>query len=226
MAAVLIDREALILAHRPLAKNMARKVTAIPYEDALQEAMLGLSIAAAKFDADRGVSFGAYAVPWITETLQRAAVRALPVHVPLHLAKASFAASRRGESLLLTNRAPKRGISAHALANLHPVGVSMTAANGASMDFPEGGEWAGVQQENSTEWKAESAEMRRHIYAHLARLTMRQQRAVLSRFGFVDGEEKTLDEVATEMGISREGVRQLVERALCVLRGLLAADGV
>lgn len=219
MAAVLIDREALILAHRPLAKNMARKVTAIPYEDALQEAMLGLSIAAAKFDADRGVSFGTYAVPWITETLQRAAVRALPVHVPLHLAKASFAASRRGESLSRAKRTPKRGNSAHAMANLHPVGVSMTAANGASMDFPE------TDERNPVEREAETAESHRHVHAHIAQLTSRQQRAVLLRFGFGDGEEKTLEEVATEMGISREGVRQLVERAFYTLRGQLA-DGV
>ena len=103
------DRDALILQYLPLARAMARR-TSLPFDDAEQEAIIGLIRAADHFDAGRNTAFPTYARYWITETLQRAAIRDLPVHVPVHVAKASFAKLKQSENCLagssLAGRSP------------------------------------------------------------------------------------------------------------------------
>ncbi|EGQ63194.1 RNA polymerase sigma-70 factor family protein [Acidithiobacillus sp. GGI-221] len=90
-------RDALVLQYLPLARAMAYRVTSLPFEDAVQEATIGLLRAVDHFDESRNTAFSTYARYWITEALQKAAIQSLPVHVPLHVAKASLAKSRRGE---------------------------------------------------------------------------------------------------------------------------------
>jgi RNA polymerase sigma factor (sigma-70 family) len=84
------ERNARVLQYLPLARAMAYRVN-LPFDDAMQEATLGLILAADRFDESRNTAFPTYARYWIAESLQRATIQALPVHVPLHVAKASHA---------------------------------------------------------------------------------------------------------------------------------------
>jgi len=62
----------------------------------------------------------------------------------------------------------------------------------------------------------EEKEDRVAVHEAMALLSKKETRVVRLRFGF-DGNEKTLDEVATELGLSRERIRQIESRALRVL---------
>ncbi len=93
------DRNALVLQYLPLARAMARR-TSLAFDDAEQEAIIGLIRAADHFDAERNTAFSTYARYWITESLQLAAIRDLPVHVPVHVAKASFAKLKQSDNCL------------------------------------------------------------------------------------------------------------------------------
>lgn len=64
-----VDQEERVTAYMPLAKSIARLFYALPYEDRTQEAVLGLVIAAQKYDPERG-AFGAFARVVITNRLR------------------------------------------------------------------------------------------------------------------------------------------------------------
>ncbi|MHB1641356.1 MAG: sigma-70 family RNA polymerase sigma factor [Acidithiobacillus sp.] len=97
-------RDALVLQYLPLAYAMARRIS-LPFEDAAQEAIIGLIRAADHFDDTRNTAFSTYARYWITEALQRAAIQALPVHVPLHVAKRAAAARRSAAGMAAASMA-------------------------------------------------------------------------------------------------------------------------
>ena len=77
-----------------MARAMARR-SSLSFDDATQEATIGLIRAADHFDETRNTAFSTYARYWITESLQLATIRDLPIHVPVHVAKASFAKFKR-----------------------------------------------------------------------------------------------------------------------------------
>jgi len=204
----------LILAHMPLARSMAQKVTTLSYDDALQEAMLGLTVAARKYNPARG-AFASYAAPWITNFLQIAAIQSLPVHVPLALAKASRAANRRGESLAENDAGPKRLSNRQAIINIRAKAISMSYEDGTFMDFAEEPHFCEA---------LEKRQQVRFLAQHLWQLSTKQRMALILRFGLGNGEIMTLEEVGGILGISREGTRQLINRGLTALRRLLEAD--
>jgi RNA polymerase sigma factor (sigma-70 family) len=92
------ERNARVLQYLPLARAMAYRAN-LPFDDAVQEATLGLIRAADRFDESRNTAFSTYARYWIAESLQRATIQALPVHVPLHVAKASHAKYKQAAGL-------------------------------------------------------------------------------------------------------------------------------
>lgn len=201
----LMDIDKLVLRYTPLARSLARNVRSLPYEDALQEAFIGLIVAAEKYDPERG-AFSTYATAWIINYLQVASIQSLPVHVPIGLAKREHAAYKRGEDFLQSKSAPVRASQKRASINIFALQISMTSEEGNNLDYPD--ETIGLMSEVACK---ESA----HALCRAVRLLPDRQRiAVILRFGLGDGEAHTLDEVGAIMGCSREAVRQLVERAL------------
>lgn len=110
-------RDALVLRYLPLAYAMARRIS-LPFEDAAQEAIIGLIRAADRFDESRNTAFSTYARYWITEALQRAAIQALPVHIPLHVAKKAAAArNAAANNWRFNDDAPQNGLTDGSLAD-------------------------------------------------------------------------------------------------------------
>ena len=60
--------------------------------------------------------------------------------------------------------------------------------------------------------------MRKDVNAALASLDPREREILTLRFGLQDGQARTLEELAAQLGISRERVRQIETRALARLR--------
>lgn len=68
--------------------------------------------------------------------------------------------------------------------------------------------------------------MRLHIRNLLSNLNPKERRIIKLRFGIGDGQQKSLSEIGTVFGLSKERVRQLESQALYKLKKFLNSEGL
>jgi len=191
----------LALRYLPMAVAMARRVKSLPLEDAVQEAAIGLMTGARKFDPERGAAFSTYARYWVAEALQRAAIRALPVHVPLQAAKESHARYKQSNSYTQNDNR-----SAQEFSSAHVFSVSIEREDGTPIDgLPV------CEDQEAIDQKMDAM----RIFDMLGSLPYRQRKAIATYY-LEDG--ATLESIGKEMGISREAVRQCIQRGIASIR--------
>ena len=103
----------------------------------------------------------------------------------------------------------------------------------ASLDGPFSGDPEGSladripgQAAASPEWHVAQHELEGLMAGWLENLTQKQRRVIESRYGLNGQEPATLDDLAHELGLTRERVRQIQREALVRLHGALQARGV
>jgi RNA polymerase primary sigma factor len=200
----------------------------VPLVDLIGEGNLGLMTAARKFDPDRGVKFISYAVWWIRQAVQAAIARhGRPVRVPLNR---TADLSRLGRTTTLLKEKLGRMPTTEELARatgLTPEAVrSLSALNSEAvrLDHPtrdgDGNErierFAADQEGTDAGTMANS--QTQDIEAALATLPPRDAKVLRLYFGIEDGQSRTLEEIGRMMGVTRERIRQLRDRALIRLR--------
>ncbi|MBN9123104.1 MAG: sigma-70 family RNA polymerase sigma factor [Planctomycetes bacterium] len=207
--------------------------------DLVQEGNRGLMRAVDKFDHRLGWKFGTYATWWIRQGITRAlADGSRTVRVPINQAKVLRAISRaRGELAARNGGEPTAEDVATALG-MSPAEVRVLTAAGhghpVSLDTPlagdaEEGSLQDLLRDRDAPEPAEGLDrqlLRERIGEALRHLAARDRAVIERRFGLKDGTPRTLDEVATEYGITRERVRQIERRALERLRRSDRADGL
>ena len=201
----------------------------VPLVDLIGEGNLGLMTAARKFDPDRGVKFISYAVWWIRQAVQAAIARhGRPVRVPLNR---TADLSRLGRTTTLLKERLGRMPTTEELARatgLTPEAVrSLSALNSEAvrLDHPtrdgDGNErierFSAADQEG-TDSSALANSQTQDIEAALATLPPRDAKVLRLYFGLEDGQSRTLEEIGRMMGVTRERIRQLRDRALLRLR--------
>ncbi len=227
-----------IVAQEKLARHNVRFVVSVakkfqnrgvPLVDLIGEGNLGLMTAARKFDPDRGVKFISYAVWWIRQAVQAAIARhGRPVRVPLNR---TADLSRLGRTTTLLKERLGRMPTTEELARatgLTPEAVrSLSALNSEAvrLDHPtrdgDGNErmerFAATDQEG-TDSSTLANSQSNDIEAALATLPPRDAKVLRLYFGLEDGNSRTLEEIGRMMGVTRERIRQLRDRALQRLR--------
>lgn len=207
-------------------KFQNRGVTLI---DLIQEGNVGLVTAARKFDVDQGVKFISYAVWWIRQAILAAlANQGRAVRVPLNRASDLARIFRERERLKQElGRDPTINEVAEAALLTPEVVTSLQTLNSAEirLDAPIGDsedsqlvERFMFDEAQMPEEAVEERLLAEHIDRALDTLAPRDARVVRLYFGLDGGREHTLEEIGNMLGVTRERIRQLRDRALRRLR--------
>jgi len=197
--------------------------------DLINEGNVGLIRAAHKFDETKGIKFISYAVWWIRQAiLQALAEQSRIVRVPLNRAGALHRIGRRSSSLLQElGREPTVEEIAQEL-ELSQEEVASTLAisqSHLSLDAPlTPGEdnrlldYLPDQFSPDPEDEAYEHALKNTVDQALATLKEREAKVLRLYFGLDEQEPMTLEEIGSLLGITRERVRQIKEKALARLR--------
>jgi RNA polymerase primary sigma factor len=224
-------REHLITANSRLVISVAKKYMGrgVPFLDLIQEGNIGLIRAAKKFDYRRGHKFSTYATWWIRQAVTRAiADQGRTIRVPVHMGDQINKLLRVQHQL--TQRLG-RDPSVEELANALEVtpqkveNMIQVARRPLSLETPTDDEEDSVLgdfiQDEDVVAPDETATynlLREHLDSVLNGLPPREVRILQLRYGLLDGQAYTLEEVGRKMGVTRERVRQIEAQALSRLR--------
>jgi RNA polymerase primary sigma factor len=224
-------REHLITANSRLVISVAKKYMGrgVPFLDLIQEGNIGLIRAAKKFDYRRGHKFSTYATWWIRQAVTRAiADQGRTIRVPVHMGDQINKLLRVQHQLTQRlGRDPSVEELAEAL-DVTPQKVEnmiQVARRPLSLETPTDDEEDSVLgdfiQDEEVPAPDETATynlLREHLESVLNGLPPREVRILQLRYGLLDGQAYTLEEVGRKMGVTRERVRQIEAQALSRLR--------
>ena len=197
--------------------------------DLINEGNLGLIRAAHKFDETKGIKFISYAVWWIRQAiLQALAEQSRIVRVPLNRAGALHRIGKRASALRqeLGREATHAEIADGMDISIEEVAKTMSISQGhLSLDAPMSpGEdnklldfIADTLNPTPDELTFEKA-LTEAIEESLSDLKERESKILRLYFGLDGSEPMTLEEIGELLGITRERVRQIKEKALSRLR--------
>jgi RNA polymerase primary sigma factor len=197
--------------------------------DLINEGNLGLIRAAHKFDETKGIKFISYAVWWIRQAiLQALAEQSRIVRVPLNRAGTLHRIGKRASTLLQElGREPTHQEIAEGMdISEDEVAKTMSISQAhLSLDAPLiPGEDSSLldriadsERQTPDEMAFEKA-LTEAIEESLAQLKEREAKILRLYFGLDDQEPMTLEEIGAVLGITRERVRQIKEKALSKLR--------
>jgi RNA polymerase primary sigma factor len=224
-------REHLITANSRLVISVAKKYMGrgVPFLDLIQEGNIGLIRAAKKFDYRRGHKFSTYATWWIRQAVTRAiADQGRTIRVPVHMGDQINKLLRVQHQLTQRlGRDPSVEELAEAL-EVTPQKVEnmiQVARRPLSLETPTDDEEDSVLgdfiQDEDVAAPDDTATynlLREHLDSVLNGLPPREVRILQLRYGLLDGQAYTLEEVGRKMGVTRERVRQIEAQALSRLR--------
>jgi RNA polymerase primary sigma factor len=201
----------------------------VPLMDLIGEGNVGLMTAARKFDPDRGVKFISYAVWWIRQAIQAAIARhGRPVRVPLNRTAdlnrlgrtTTLLTERLGRIPTVEELVKATGLTPDAVRSLSALHIEALRLDHPVREADERGRmerFVPTTQE-STDASTLASAQSSDLDAALAGLPPRDAKVLRLYVGLDDGKSRTLEEIGKMMGVTRERIRQLRDRALRQLR--------
>jgi len=232
-------REVLITHNLRLVVYVAKRYLGrgLPLLDLVEEGNMGLMHALEKFDVDRGFRLSTYALWWIRQSIERALMNQsrtirLPVHIAKELNSCLRARSRlEGEGMTdpgaeaIAEATGKSVDTVRHVMQLNRPPVPLDAPLEIDSDLTLG---EAIADEHcvAPEERLYQAELEEYVAEWLAKLPPKQRWVIERRFGLNNQDTATLEELARDLQVTRERVRQIQMEAQEVLATRLRERGV
>ena len=221
----------LVKANLRLVVKIAKKYENIglPLLDLIAEGNLGLIKAVERYDLRKGTKLSTYAAWWIKQSIMRAiANQSKIIRIPVYMQEKVSSFHKAVEKLAQEiGRPPQRSDIAHKLKmsykeidDLREV-IRSPSSLDAKIDDEGVSELVDLIQNTSVaapDHAVNAADLKEDLKQLLANLSPRERRIMEMRFGLKKGEARTLERIGGAFGISRERVRQIINKSIMKLR--------
>jgi RNA polymerase primary sigma factor len=232
-------KQQMILSNLRLVINIAKRYShlGVPLMDLIEEGNLGLMKAVLKYNPRKGFRFSTYGAWWIRQYITRAiANQGKTVRIPVYMTELLSKFKRITEELTqklgrkptVTELARKMQLPTERVERLQEL---VTSAQTTSLETPVGNEGETemidlLEDESATDPQEDIQRFLQHerIEALLSRMSDRERRVLVLRYGLEDSISRTLGETAKFFGITRERVRQIEVAAMGKLRAMIMAE--